>query len=152
MSGVVGNNIFAALQKKKKSSKPKDAASKEEAVDKHAELEKAIFSAAPSAAATNWADDSEDEWDGARPPGGAEEDGWNQVRWRLMPSLLLEAKVLLYHPAYSIILSRDTGQGGKGGKQPDSPCRAAACSGRARSGKRRRRGACERCNALTGRT
>jgi hypothetical protein len=76
-------NIFAALQKKKKSSgKSKDsAAAKEETVNKQAELEKAIFASVPAAAASNWADDdSDDEWDGQAPEARAEEPGWNQVR------------------------------------------------------------------------
>ena len=81
MSGRVSNNIFAALQKKKKSSKSKDAAPKEEVVDKHAELERAIFSGPPAAIVSNWADEeSDEEWGGSRLPGGAVEEGWNQVR------------------------------------------------------------------------
>ena len=81
MERAVNNNIFAALQKKK-SKKPKDsAASKEETVNKQAELEKAIFASVPTAAAGNWADsDSDDEWGGHPPEARAEEPGWNQVR------------------------------------------------------------------------
>jgi hypothetical protein len=80
MSGVLGNNIFAALSKKKKkiSSKDDGGAKEEEAkVDKHAEIEKAIFSA-PVGGMSNWADDLEDDW-GAPAPAAAD-DGWNQVR------------------------------------------------------------------------
>jgi len=79
MSGAVSNNIFAALQKKKKpASRNKDVETTKDdnAVDKHAELEKAIFSG-PSTTPSNWADDSEDEWDA--PVHGMTEEGWNQV-------------------------------------------------------------------------
>jgi hypothetical protein len=77
---LISQNIFSALdqsKKKKKASKAKDASrderkSKEE---KHAELEKAIFSA-PTAVASNWADESEDEYEAHPEPQG---DGWNQV-------------------------------------------------------------------------
>jgi hypothetical protein len=78
-----GKNIFAALQKKKSTKKPaavKEDVPEEERVDKHAELEKAIFSA-PAAGVSNWADDSEDEWEGnAHDHPAAAEEGWNQVR------------------------------------------------------------------------
>lgn len=78
MSGL-STNIFAALQKKKSIKKPtfKEDVKEEPKVDKHAEIEKAIFSGT-STAISNWADDSEDEWDApAQVP--AAEDGWNQV-------------------------------------------------------------------------
>jgi hypothetical protein len=82
MSGRASNNIFAALQKKKKAApKPKDvdAPKEEPEVDHHAELEKAIFSSAPATGTSNWADDdSEEEWE-AR-PAPREDEGWNQVR------------------------------------------------------------------------
>jgi len=76
-----GKNIFAALQKKKSSKKPaNEDVPKEERVDKHAELEKAIFSA-PTGGMSNWADDSEDEWDAnANDHPAAAEEGWNQVK------------------------------------------------------------------------
>lgn len=81
-----GKNIFAALQKKKSSKKPaavKEDVPEEERVDKHAELEKAIFSA-PTGGISNWADDSEDEWDAnAHDHPAAAEEGWNQVRIEL---------------------------------------------------------------------
>ena len=77
-----GKNIFAALQKKKSSKKPaavKDDVPEEERVDKHAELEKAIFSA-PTGGMSNWADDSEEEWEAnAHDHPAAAEEGWNQV-------------------------------------------------------------------------
>ena len=79
MSGI-SNNIFAALQKKKSSKKaapPKEDVIEEPRVDKHAELEKTIFSASATGV-SNWADDSEDEWDAAARHPQAEE-GWNQV-------------------------------------------------------------------------
>jgi len=81
MSGVVSNNIFAALQKKKKSnSKTKDetASNDEPKANKLAELEKTIFSGASAPAVGNWADDDDDEWGG--PVAGVAEEGWNQVR------------------------------------------------------------------------
>lgn len=78
MSGL-STNIFAALQKKKSIKKPstKEDVKEEPKVDKHAEIEKAIFSG-PSTTISNWADDSEDEWDApAQVP--AAEEGWNQA-------------------------------------------------------------------------
>ena len=78
MSGK-SNNIFAALQTKKSTKKvsvKEDADEPKE--DNHAELEKAIFSTTATGI-SNWADDSEDEWEAhARHP--AAEQGWNQVR------------------------------------------------------------------------
>ena len=76
-----GKNIFAALQKKKSSKKPaavKEDVPEEPRVDKHAELEKSIFSA-PTGGMSNWADDSEDEWDANADHPAAAEEGWNQV-------------------------------------------------------------------------
>ena len=80
MSGL-SNNIFAALQKKKSSKKPiaKEIVEEEPQVDKHAELEKAIFSGTGTGLG-NWADESEDEWDAHANHPAAAEEGWNQVR------------------------------------------------------------------------
>lgn len=82
MAGVVGKNIFSALQKKKSKSKVKadesSAAQDEANVDKHAEIEKALFSG-PSTGVSNWADELEDDWAVEAAPGLAE-DGWNQVQ------------------------------------------------------------------------
>ena len=77
-------NIFAALAKTKKKSKPKadsDEKAAESKVDKHAELEAAIFSGPSGTGLSNWADDSEEEeeeW-GAQPHHAGEE-GWSEVR------------------------------------------------------------------------
>lgn len=80
MSTVVSQNIYAALdtKKKKKSGKSKDPEKKRSApkVDKTAELEKAIFSQ-PVNALSSWADDSEEEDDHQLAPAS---DGWNAVR------------------------------------------------------------------------
>lgn len=79
MSGVGSNNIFAALQQKKKKPSKAKAEPVESEVDieeKHAELEKAIFSGA-GASMSNWAD-SEDEFYHAENVG--DEEGWNRVR------------------------------------------------------------------------
>lgn len=80
MSSVLGNNIFTALQKKKSKSKPKSSessAEREPKVDKHAEIEKALFSA-PAASVSNWADELDDEW-GSAPAPALSEHGWNEV-------------------------------------------------------------------------
>lgn len=80
MSAKTGN-IFAALQKSTKSkSKSKDSEAKKEKEDpahKHAELEKAIFSAPAAGLARGWASESEDEDEHPVHQFG---DGWNEVR------------------------------------------------------------------------
>lgn len=79
MSGT-SNNIFAALKKTKKKSKPKDAVPKPDtSAEKQDEIEKAIFSSTANASISNWAD--EDDWDGDAPqPVAEEEEGWAKVR------------------------------------------------------------------------
>ena len=83
----MSTNIFAALAKTKKQRKPKPDSDEQQAaaeakVDKHAELEKAIFAASTGPAA-NWADDSEedeDEWGAGAHAQEAGGEGWSEVR------------------------------------------------------------------------
>lgn len=103
MSTIVGQNIFAALNKKKKTaSRSKDAPREddESKAEKHAEIEKAIF-AAPAAGGSNWADDSDEEW-GAPAQRHADgfEDGWNTVSFTSLTTLHPVHIVLSIHQQY----------------------------------------------------
>ena len=83
----MSTNIFAALAKTKKQRKPKPdsdelQAAAEAKVDKHAELEKAVFAVSTGPTA-NWADDSEedeDEWEAGAHAQEAGGEGWSEVR------------------------------------------------------------------------
>jgi hypothetical protein len=75
----MSSNIFAALQKPSKKLSLKGDAPVETKAKKHAELEKAIFSA-PAAAVSNWADDSDEDWETPSREVSENEDGWNQAR------------------------------------------------------------------------
>ena len=106
MSGL-STNIFEALQKKKSSKKVTTEAVKEEPkVDKHAEIEKAIFSA-PAAAMSNWADDSEEEWDAPVHIAAAEE-GWNQVSYRIIVLGVVTTTHIAIHIANGVAVSHLT--------------------------------------------
>ena len=79
-------NIFAALsdvnKKKKKGGKQGgEEVAAEPRVDKHAELEKAVFNAG-GPGLSNWADDSEeeDEWGRSAPAAAVDGEGWSEVR------------------------------------------------------------------------
>lgn len=80
---VISHNLFSALSKSKKSkTNPKQKVKKVKEVEaKHAELEKAIFSA-PAVPMTNWADDSDEDLE-LPVTSGLGSDGWNEVRWTL---------------------------------------------------------------------
>ena len=80
MASGASGNIFAALTKTKSKKKPREEP-KEPEVDKHAELEQAIFSAPSGTGLSNWADESEeeDEWEGAHAHAGHHEEGWEAV-------------------------------------------------------------------------
>lgn len=76
---TVSSNIFAALQKPSKKLSLKGDVPVETKAKKHAELEKAIFSA-PAAAVSNWADDSDEDWEAPSRGVSENEEGWNQSR------------------------------------------------------------------------
>ena len=81
MAGVASSNSFAALQRaKKQAPKVQEDATEsfENGIDRHEEIEKAIFSS--SAGFGDWAEDVGTDWAATAPEEEEEEDGWNQVR------------------------------------------------------------------------
>ena len=87
-AAMSSTNIFAALsdaskKKKSKSSKGKEGEDKPAAapkVDRHAELEKAVFAGSAGGGLSNWADESEDEGEWGEHHPASPGDGWEEVR------------------------------------------------------------------------